>query len=172
MARLVEFLGDIHPKYHEWNFNVYVIRMWEVPPKNNPKVMTHVELILQDSEGDKLHAVLPCSLLKRWGGVLGEFKMFNMRSFIVVDNSLRLRTIETNYRLTFSNKTVETSVYNPPFPLNALRLGSIGDILHADRINEGEICCRLGGWPGDPREMQSKTGKDLKRLGIVVEDLQ
>ncbi|MED6111168.1 hypothetical protein PIB30_049924 [Stylosanthes scabra] len=106
MARSVDFLGDIHPRYHEWNFNVYVKRMWEMPSKNNPMVMTHVELIMQDSKGYRLHAVLPRSLLKRWGGVLGEFKMFNMRSFTVVENKPRSRTTETNYHLTFFNRMI------------------------------------------------------------------
>ncbi|MED6160513.1 hypothetical protein PIB30_052115 [Stylosanthes scabra] len=89
MAPTEDYLADIHPRYHEWNFNVYVIRMWEVPSKSNPKVMTHIELILQDSKGslgDRLHAVLNRPMLKRWGGVLTEFKLFNMRSFIVIEN--------------------------------------------------------------------------------------
>ncbi|MED6147667.1 hypothetical protein PIB30_045890 [Stylosanthes scabra] len=50
MARVEDYLADVHPRYHDWNFNVYVVRMWEVPSKSNPKVMSHVELILQDSK--------------------------------------------------------------------------------------------------------------------------
>ncbi|MED6197965.1 hypothetical protein PIB30_061764 [Stylosanthes scabra] len=109
--------------------------MWEVPSKNNPKMMTHVELILQGSKGDRLHVVLPRSLLKRWGGVLGEFK------------------------------TLVTPVDNPPFPLEALRLRSIGDILHAERINEDEMfnVVALVVGRGDPREMENKTLKIFEK---------
>ncbi|MED6125008.1 hypothetical protein PIB30_064436 [Stylosanthes scabra] len=89
MAFREDYHADVHPRYHEWNFNVYVIRMLEVPSKSNPKVMTHVELILQDSKGDRLHAVLNWPMLKRWGGVLAEFKMFNMRNFVVIENSMK-----------------------------------------------------------------------------------
>ncbi|MED6221563.1 hypothetical protein PIB30_056001 [Stylosanthes scabra] len=153
MAQREDFFADVHPRYHEWNFNVYVIRMWE---------------------GDRLHAVLPRPLLTRWGRVLSEFKMFNMRRFIVVDSVLKSRTTETNLVLTFSNRTVVTPVANPSFPLEALRLRAISDILTAERINEAEtfdvVALVVG--KGDPREMQSKTGKDLKRLLIVVEDLE
>ncbi|MED6209832.1 hypothetical protein PIB30_058475 [Stylosanthes scabra] len=154
-----DYLVDVHPRYHEWNFNVYVIRMWEVPSKSNPKVMTHVELILQDSKGNRLHAVLNRSMFKRWGGVLAEFKMFNMRSFIVIEKGMKSRTTATNYVLTFSNRTVVTPVVNPAFLLAALRLRSIDVVA-------------LAVSRGDPRDMQSKTGKDLKRLSIVVKDLE
>ncbi|MED6160512.1 hypothetical protein PIB30_052114 [Stylosanthes scabra] len=87
---------------------------------------------------------------------------------------MKSRTTRTDYVLTFSNRTVVTPVVNPPFSLVALRLRSIGDILRADRINESEMfdVVALVVGRGDPREMQSKTGKDLKRLGIVVEDLE
>ncbi|MED6125009.1 hypothetical protein PIB30_064437 [Stylosanthes scabra] len=67
-----------------------------------------------------------------------------------------------------------TPVVNPSFPLAALRLRSIGDIFHAERSNEVEmfdVVALVVSW-GDPRVMQSKIGKDLKSLGIVVEDLK
>ncbi|MED6197761.1 hypothetical protein PIB30_059638, partial [Stylosanthes scabra] len=113
--------------------------MWEVRSKSNPKQITHVELILQDGKGDRLHAVLPHSLISTWGQVLAEFKFFNMRFFIVVENSLRSRSTTTNLVLTFYNRTVVTPVLNPTFPLEALRLREIGDILRADRINKADI---------------------------------
>ncbi|MED6189674.1 hypothetical protein PIB30_098367 [Stylosanthes scabra] len=129
MAQNEHFLADVHARFHDWNFNVYVIRVWEVLSKSNPKEMTHVELILRDSKGDRLHAVLPRSLISRWGPILAEFKLFNMRFFIVVENSMRSRTIATNLSLTFYNRTVVSPVLNPTFPLEALRLRGISDIL-------------------------------------------
>ncbi|MED6107641.1 hypothetical protein PIB30_015814 [Stylosanthes scabra] len=65
--------------------------------------------------------------------------MFNMRSFIVVENNMKSRTTETNYVLTFSNRTAVKPVANSSFLLRALRLRSIGEILRADRINEAEM---------------------------------
>ncbi|MED6165934.1 hypothetical protein PIB30_104364, partial [Stylosanthes scabra] len=130
--------------------------MWEVPSKFNPKEMTHVELILQDSK------------------VLTKFKLFNMRSFIVIEKSMRSRTTRTNLVLTFSNRTIVTRVLNPTFPLEALRLREIGHILCTDGINEAAIflCGSIGRRKEGPRDMLTKTGKELKRLAIIVEDLK
>ncbi|MED6209967.1 hypothetical protein PIB30_059677 [Stylosanthes scabra] len=60
------------------------------------------------------------------------------------------------------------------FPLEELKHMVIGDILRAERINDAEMfnVVALVVGKGDPRGMQTKTGKDLKRLVIVVEDLE
>ncbi|MED6221229.1 hypothetical protein PIB30_052528 [Stylosanthes scabra] len=73
------FLVDVHPRMLKWNFNLYVIRLWDVMTKYNPNELWYVEMILQDSKGEWLHAVLLGSLVKRWGKVLKEFHLFNMR---------------------------------------------------------------------------------------------
>ncbi|MED6184977.1 hypothetical protein PIB30_052560 [Stylosanthes scabra] len=75
--------------------------------------MTPVEVILQDIKGNRLHVVLlRNSLISRWGQVLVEDKIFNMR------------------------------------------------------------CGGISRWKGGPRKMLTKTGKELQRLAIVVEDLE
>ncbi|MED6109317.1 hypothetical protein PIB30_032311 [Stylosanthes scabra] len=72
MARSVDFLRDIHPRYHEWNFirNKDIGGVVEEQPQGDDAR----RLTLQDSKGDSLNVGLSRSLLKRWGGVLGEFK--------------------------------------------------------------------------------------------------
>ncbi|MED6147810.1 hypothetical protein PIB30_047207 [Stylosanthes scabra] len=37
------------------------------------------------AEGERLHAVVPWSLLKRWGNMLKEFQLFNMKWLYVVE---------------------------------------------------------------------------------------
>ncbi|MED6211476.1 hypothetical protein PIB30_074002, partial [Stylosanthes scabra] len=173
MNQKENFLAEVHSRTPGWNFNLYVIRMWDVPTKYNPNELWYVEMILQDSKGERMHAVLPRSLLKRWGKVLKEFHLFNMRWFVVVEDKLKSKTTGTDIVLTFSNKTQVTPLTNPSFPLEALRLKPIGDLLQAERIDDAELFDVVALVVGreDPREMLTKQGKELKRLQIVVEDI-
>ncbi|MED6122332.1 hypothetical protein PIB30_038812 [Stylosanthes scabra] len=108
-----------------------------------------------DEEGERLHAVLPKSLIKGWSNVLKEFQLFNIKWLVVVESKERSRTTETDSVLTFIVRTIVTPVLNPSFPLEALRF---------DR------CCCYGRWEGRSKEMLTKHGKELKRLVIVLED--
>ncbi|MED6210265.1 hypothetical protein PIB30_062608 [Stylosanthes scabra] len=174
MNQKENFLAEVHSRTPEWNLNLYVIRMWDVPTKYNPNELWYVEMILQDSKGERMHAVLSRSLLKRWGKVLKEFHLFNMRWFVVVVDNLKLKTTETNMVLTFSNKTQVTPLANPSFPLEALRMKPIGDLLQAEKIDDAEMFDVVALVVGreDPREMLTKQEKELKRLQIIVEDIE
>ncbi|MED6160407.1 hypothetical protein PIB30_051279 [Stylosanthes scabra] len=202
MAETEHLLADVHPRKPDWNLNVYIIRLWEVPSKYNPNEFLYLEMILQDSKGERLHAVVPDWLINRWKNVLKEFTMFNMKWFLVAEDKLKSRTTETDMFLLFFNRTEVTTVVNPPFPLEALRLKPINEILQAQRIDSAELFCgcsvkssftfrKLFQGNGcsrndvlfpdvvalvvgkeDPREMLSKTGKELKRLAIVIEDTE
>ncbi|MED6127543.1 hypothetical protein PIB30_089018 [Stylosanthes scabra] len=45
-----DFLGDVNLHKSDYNFNVYIIRMWNVPTKYNSSEVWYVELILQDNK--------------------------------------------------------------------------------------------------------------------------
>ncbi|MED6156376.1 hypothetical protein PIB30_013868 [Stylosanthes scabra] len=42
MVPTEHFLADVHTRTPEWVFDVYVVRLWEVPTKKNPKEMSDV----------------------------------------------------------------------------------------------------------------------------------
>ncbi|MED6146284.1 hypothetical protein PIB30_033109 [Stylosanthes scabra] len=46
---------------------------------------TNCNLVPKYLKGERLHAVVPWSLLKRWGNVLKEFQLFNMKWLYVVE---------------------------------------------------------------------------------------
>ncbi|MED6121248.1 hypothetical protein PIB30_028196 [Stylosanthes scabra] len=50
MNRPENYLAEVHPRTPEWNFNLYVITMWDVSTKYNPNELWYVEMILQDSK--------------------------------------------------------------------------------------------------------------------------
>ncbi|MED6135933.1 hypothetical protein PIB30_051379 [Stylosanthes scabra] len=96
-----------------------------------------------------------------------------MKWFVVVEDKLKSKTTESDMVLTFSNKTQVTSLANPTFPLEALRLKPIGDLLQAERLDDAELfdVVALVAGREDRRDLLTKQGKELKRLQIVIEDI-
>ncbi|MED6226190.1 hypothetical protein PIB30_101067, partial [Stylosanthes scabra] len=95
--------------------------------------------------GDRLHAVLPRSLFNRWRGVLKEFHSYNMKWFIVSEDKLKSKSTDIDMFLTFRRLTQVTHVSKP------------------------DVVAQVVGRE-DPRDMLTKTGKELKRMVIVIED--
>ncbi|XP_025652763.1 uncharacterized protein [Arachis hypogaea] len=76
----------------DWNFKVYIVRIWEVPSKYNKKEIGSIEMILQDCKGGRIYATIPRALAEKWSGNIIEFEMYTMTNFIVFDN----KTISKN----------------------------------------------------------------------------
>ncbi|MED6114506.1 hypothetical protein PIB30_080887 [Stylosanthes scabra] len=169
------YKGPVLAWESNYNFNVYVIRLWEVPMKYNAKEVWYLELILQDSKGERLHAVVPRLLIKKWGNVLKEFHMFNIKFLIGLDNLVKSRTTESDLVLTFPNRSQVTSIVNRTFLLEALRLKPINNLLQAERIDKAKLFLDIVALvvsKQDLREMLTKYGKISQRLIIVLEDLE
>ncbi|MED6181501.1 hypothetical protein PIB30_019929 [Stylosanthes scabra] len=135
MNRPENYLAKVHPRTPEWNFNLYVIRMW----------MFRLSII-QMSYGRAVARRPSTTLVKRWGKVLKEFHLFNMRWFVVVEDKLKSKTTETGMVLTFS--------------LEALRLKPIEDLLQAERIDDVEMfgrCCNFGSWEVNKKRYRTAT---------------
>ncbi|MED6114491.1 hypothetical protein PIB30_080759 [Stylosanthes scabra] len=48
MAKLGHTFEDVHPSMYDLEFNVCVIRIWEVPAKFNPNEIQSLEMVVQD----------------------------------------------------------------------------------------------------------------------------
>ncbi|MED6132106.1 hypothetical protein PIB30_016137 [Stylosanthes scabra] len=48
MALTMDFLEDVDPKKLGWCFNVYLIRLWEEPDKNNEEKINSIDMVIQD----------------------------------------------------------------------------------------------------------------------------
>ncbi|MED6111819.1 hypothetical protein PIB30_055793 [Stylosanthes scabra] len=72
MALATDFLEDVGPKKLGWYFNVYLIRLWEEPDKNNEKKINIIEMVIQDIKGTRVQGSIPDSLFKQWRDVVSE----------------------------------------------------------------------------------------------------
>ncbi|RYR69223.1 hypothetical protein Ahy_A03g015759 [Arachis hypogaea] len=174
MAETFDYLLDVNPKKLAWNFNVYVVRISEVPNKYNEKEIGSIEMILQDSKGDRIHASIPKSVVARWKGNIFEFQMYVMSNFIVVGNKTKPKTTNSNWILMFSQRTTVTHINNPSYPLEAFHFRSISDLLNAERLDDTYLFDVIAEVvrKEDPRDLATSTGKETKRMVVVLEDLE
>ncbi|MED6192089.1 hypothetical protein PIB30_006914 [Stylosanthes scabra] len=75
MALTTDFLEDVGAKKFGWCFNVYLIRLWEEPDKNNEEKINSIDMVIQDIKGTRVQGSIPDSLFKQWRGKLEEFKI-------------------------------------------------------------------------------------------------
>ncbi|QHO12363.1 Replication protein A 70 kDa DNA-binding subunit A [Arachis hypogaea] len=92
MIENFDFVTDVNARKLDWNFKVYIVRIWEVPSKYNKKEIGSIEMILQDCKGGRIYATIPRALAEKWSGNIIEFEMYTMTNFIVFDN----KTISKN----------------------------------------------------------------------------
>ncbi|MED6145653.1 hypothetical protein PIB30_027372, partial [Stylosanthes scabra] len=83
MAGVSDMFANLHRRRLDWSFRVYVKRIFEHRFSSSEGFT--LEMVLQDSEGVRVHASVPKALVNRWVGVIKEFKMYKMSFFIVVE---------------------------------------------------------------------------------------
>ncbi|MED6216201.1 hypothetical protein PIB30_005080 [Stylosanthes scabra] len=103
MAGVQDMFADLHRRRLDWRFRVYVKRIFEHRFSGSEDFT--LEMVLEDSEGVKVHASVPKALVNQWVGVLKEFKMYQMSFFIVVEKKHYIRYTNTRYTLSFSHRT-------------------------------------------------------------------
>ncbi|RYR26218.1 hypothetical protein Ahy_B02g060415 [Arachis hypogaea] len=174
MAKQVDYLLDLNLTKLTWNFKVYVIRIWEVPSKYNEKEVGSIQMILQDSKGDRMHVKIPRSLISKWKGSVVQFQNFQMTHFIVVANDMGTIITLSKWILCFSHRTRAIHVENPYFPLEAFHFKPILDSLNADKLDDSEDFDVIAEVVGkeDPGHLVTNKGKEIKRLVVVLEDLE
>ncbi|MED6147040.1 hypothetical protein PIB30_040330 [Stylosanthes scabra] len=154
MAAMFDRFSDLHRPKLSWRFRMYVKRIYEhyFPGSDG----FTLEIVLQDSECVRVHASIPKALVNRWLGVIKEFKMYEMFTFIVVDKKCYIRTIRVE------------PVEEPSFPLDVFNFKPFNELLHAESVDENEMFDIIGEVVGkeDPREVVL-----VKRLVVVLEDL-
>nr|XP_025648038.1 uncharacterized protein LOC112743018 [Arachis hypogaea] len=74
----------------------------------------------------------------------------------------------------FFQRTTITHVNNPSYPLEAFRFRSILDLLNAERLDDTYLFDMIAEVVGkeDQRDLVTSTGKETKRMAVVLEDLE
>ncbi|MED6220699.1 hypothetical protein PIB30_047314 [Stylosanthes scabra] len=74
-----------------------------------------------------------------WGPIIKEFKMYNMKNFVVMDKKPKVRATQLRWTLTFCNRTEVEEVDLPSYPLEPFRFRTIPEVLNPEAVTESEL---------------------------------
>ncbi|MED6146074.1 hypothetical protein PIB30_031212 [Stylosanthes scabra] len=139
MAERFDLLSDIHQQKMHWYIQVYVIRKYEVPSYDDRSVINSIDMILQDSQGGRIHSSIPKKLMSTWGPRIKEFSMYNMKNFVIMDKRPKVRASQIRWTLSFCNRTEVHEFDLPAFPLEPFTFRTIPEILDPAVVTESEL---------------------------------
>ncbi|MED6127328.1 hypothetical protein PIB30_087053 [Stylosanthes scabra] len=131
MATLGNTFDEVHPSKFQLEFHLYIVRLWEAPARSNSHETPTIEMVVEDSKGQRIHLQVPRGLYRRWRVHLKEFQMYKITNVVVVDPRMRnkLKTIPCPWYLTFSHRTTVQHVENPIFPINPFHFRTVAELL-------------------------------------------
>ncbi|KAL1289288.1 hypothetical protein HN51_057763 [Arachis hypogaea] len=174
MTKVFDKLMDVNARKLDWNFQVYIVHLWEVPNIFNINDINGIEMVLQDIQGGRIQASITKPLVKKWRGKILEFKMYIMTHFIVVDKKEKTRTTNNKWSINFSHRTTVQPVVKPSYPLKAFCFKPIPELLAAEKLEDSVLIDVIGEVIGkeDPRQLITSKGRETKRLAVILEDLE
>nr|XP_009776561.1 PREDICTED: uncharacterized protein LOC104226310 isoform X1 [Nicotiana sylvestris]XP_009776562.1 PREDICTED: uncharacterized protein LOC104226310 isoform X1 [Nicotiana sylvestris]XP_009776563.1 PREDICTED: uncharacterized protein LOC104226310 isoform X1 [Nicotiana sylvestris] len=173
MATQIHDIKQISSNSMQWNLKVRVVRMWIMPDRFNPQIPFSIELVLQDSKGDRIHATIGKYVLKFFRNKIHELRLYRMNYFVVGPNNLKLRTTTHKLKLTFTQKTFVEETNDPSFHMNIFNLRPFHQLTNEHDVDETELLDVVG---------QVVTYEDVKTynqgddqsflINVVLEDDQ
>ncbi|XP_058764028.1 uncharacterized protein LOC131637462 [Vicia villosa] len=126
MARPIEYVGDINDSKDLWKISVRCRHLWSVTSASKKE---HLEMILVDSKGSMIQAVVPPYLVAKFKEYLCHGCSYVMQNFKVGSNDFSFKSTDHKHKLVFCGSTSLKKTDNPEIPVNALNLLSLADIV-------------------------------------------
>ncbi|XP_019246556.1 PREDICTED: uncharacterized protein LOC109226217 [Nicotiana attenuata] len=173
MATQIHDIKQISSNSMQWNLKVRVVRMWIMPDRFNPQIPFSIELVLQDSKGDRIHATIGKYVLKFFRNKIHELRLYRMNYFVVGPNKLKLRTTTHKLKLTFTQKTFVEETNDPSFHMNIFNLRHFHQLTNEHDVDETELLDVVGQVVTYEDVKTYKQGDDQNFLiNVVLEDDQ
>ncbi|KAM3251694.1 hypothetical protein P3L10_005764 [Capsicum annuum] len=100
--------GSMH-----WNLRVRIIRLWQLQDKFKPDVPYSLDMVLQDSKGDRIHASIGKYDIKFFENKMEELTLYRINNFVVTSNSKKFKTTTHKHRLIFIKTTSVEKITDP-----------------------------------------------------------
>ncbi|MED6212405.1 hypothetical protein PIB30_082980 [Stylosanthes scabra] len=150
--------------------------LWDSPAKQNLNETQTIEIVAEDSKGQRIHIQVPKGLAKRWRPHLKDFQMYRITNVVVVDPRMRknIKTIPCKWYLAFSHRTNVQHVENLVFPINPFRFKTHTQLLDENEVLPSHTFDFIGEVVGkeNPRDVVTSTGRETKRMVIVLQDIE
>ncbi|XP_058726419.1 uncharacterized protein LOC131597760 [Vicia villosa] len=126
MARPIEYVRDINDLKDLWKISVRCKHIWSVTSASKKE---HLEMILVDSKGSMIQAVVPLYLVTKFKEYLCHGCSYVMQNFKIGSNDFSFKSTDHKHKLVFCGSTSVKKKDNPEIPVNVLNLLSLADIV-------------------------------------------
>ncbi|XP_058746517.1 uncharacterized protein LOC131619441 [Vicia villosa] len=113
MSRAPILIKDLVKGNQIWKMAIRVVDLWTVTEKNGYQ---HIEMVIQDGEGDKIHVTTRNRDFNDWVQQVKEHDTFFLYNGEPVDNDAPLKVCSNPLKLVFNGGTTMTSVAIPGIP--------------------------------------------------------
>ncbi|MED6193041.1 hypothetical protein PIB30_015243 [Stylosanthes scabra] len=167
-------VADVCASKLDWSLVVGIVRMYQCLLPSNPSDFYQVDLILQDSQGDRIQCSIPKPMFGFYKTLLQEFGIYNMRNFIVQTPGRGIRTTSHRFKLTFYQKTSVHRLSSQTFPFSPFRLTPFAGVVAIKEARQFHLIDCLGHVVGkeDVIDMVTRNGEASKRMAVYLEDLE
>ncbi|MED6180861.1 hypothetical protein PIB30_013944 [Stylosanthes scabra] len=155
-------LTALTTKRSQWVLKVWLVRMWEGPPKGDSSQAGAWEMLFHDFKGNRVHCTLCLGVITTFKPILSEGQFYSLSNFLVVKNRLWMKSSPLEYRIILMQRSRVLLISQSLFPFKSFVFRSIASVLNEEPLQENVLF--------DPKEMVTKQGTNSKRIELRVED--
>ncbi|CAJ2640094.1 unnamed protein product [Trifolium pratense] len=163
-------ISEINSDKATWNFKAKVIRLWEVSDFNRPNNPFSIEMVLMDSEGERIHATIKKTLIYKFKDDLMEGKVYSFENMGVSTNGGAYRTTHHRYKLNFQFGSLVQRLTNVDVSGSQFNLVPISDVVSGGYDTDFlvDVIGVLTG-VGSEREITNQNGSSTKLNVVALE---
>ncbi|XP_058783238.1 uncharacterized protein LOC131657905 [Vicia villosa] len=129
MSRQPILIKDLVKGNQVWKMCIRVVDLWVVIEKNGQQ---HLEAVIQDGQGDKIHVITRSRDFPDWVEAVKEHETYNLYNGEPVENDVPLKVCCNPLKLIFNGGTTMTKVAIPEIPAHKYSFFPIEKFLKGD----------------------------------------
>ncbi|KAI5427367.1 hypothetical protein KIW84_032693 [Lathyrus oleraceus] len=167
MSRKVDPVKDINDSKETWRLAIRIMDVWSVV---NNKGIEHLEMIVMDSLGDRIHVLIRHDHLLKWKEVIKENMTCIINNGSVYNNDFQWKVCDHSKKIVFLGGTTMKAIELQNIPPKGYFFKDFGEILQGkcktDRLED------IIGAVSEINHIQSNTPGKKVVVSIVLKDLK
>ncbi|XP_057426382.1 uncharacterized protein LOC130719789 [Lotus japonicus] len=163
-------IRSLCPGREAWRIRARVVRKWEMAPTADPSKPYAIQLVLIDSEGNKIEANIKKYLMSKFEREIVEGNVYKVNCFSVVDNNGEYRATDHEYKIIFNSKTKLQIDQCDTIPMLGLSFKDTSEVKMT--MGESDFLIDIIGFVTGVSEEQQfpKSGRVTRKLEMEITD--
>ncbi|KAJ1390048.1 Zinc finger, GRF-type [Sesbania bispinosa] len=128
MSGGLDLVKQLCPGRQNWRIKVRVIRLWDMAPIDQPSLPFSIDMVLMDSEGNRIQATVRKPMIQKFRGVMMEGQTYRIAYFGIINNTGLFRAARHAYKLLFHSRTRVIPCETMSVPLYSLALSDSQEV--------------------------------------------